>query len=522
MVTKLNPDEVGAWVDTVLLDPNRNKPVIGVTTHARTGHPWFPPEELESELQGTADVVLLETGEATWELGDALPPRLEVYGGAVRIWWPGLRRDSDPYEHRLFFIHSSNEAQAVFDSVLRTIRGATSAKQDDIVTATVQRIEGACVELEAGPRRGVLQFTDTPLPTLVRCLSVGLELQARVVRRRNGNLWDFSVRGLLPSPWECVVEQLAEEDVVTGRVRNLHHSGVIVEVLPGVPGFVHFTDLDWGEKLRREDIGDCVAPGELHPVKLVQLDHENRRLYLSIKHALPSISGPPRPLPTLVPGGAPFTWPGSETTTPTQPAVSDDTNALNEKLDAIADELEAANEDRGALRAQVRELKQELRSERDRRADLERKLAPELDPLSTERAFLLGVRLAYARLFDEGTRAKSPLMKMRVGRAFLESARKLGAGLEVEKLLDVCAQVAAGVAHEIDGRDVHPLHDGAPTAPIRTRADDNAKAWRCALQVKTPSARRLHWWSIPSKKGEDGATVEFACVGVHDQFAIPE
>lgn len=41
----------------------------------------------------------------------------------------------------------------------------------------------------------------------------------------------------------------------------------------------------------------------------------------------------------------------------------------------------------------------------------------------------------------------------------------------------------------------------------------------CALQVNTPSARRLHWWAIPGKAGQ---TIEFASVGLHDDFSIPE
>jgi hypothetical protein len=40
-----------------------------------------------------------------------------------------------------------------------------------------------------------------------------------------------------------------------------------------------------------------------------------------------------------------------------------------------------------------------------------------------------------------------------------------------------------------------------------------------ALQVDTPSARRLHWWVVP---GHGGATVEFASVDVHDAFGIPD
>jgi hypothetical protein len=65
----------------------------------------------------------------------------------------------------------------------------------------------------------------------------------------------------------------------------------------------------------------------------------------------------------------------------------------------------------------------------------------------------------------------------------------------------------------------YALRFGEGGTPTRFRSADGARAWRCALQVNTPSARRLHWWSVP---GSEGATIEFASVAVHDDFSIPE
>jgi hypothetical protein len=86
-------------------------------------------------------------------------------------------------------------------------------------------------------------------------------------------------------------------------------------------------------------------------------------------------------------------------------------------------------------------------------------------------------------------------------------------------MLEVCAQVATNLPHKIPGREVHPLRDGSRGAGSVTRGRDGAKAWRCALQVKTPSARRLHWWNVP---GPDGAVIEFACIGTHDSLDMPD
>ena len=108
------------------------------------------------------------------------------------------------------------------------------------------------------------------------------------------------------------------------------------------------------------------------------------------------------------------------------------------------------------------------------------------------------------------------ISRMRVGRAFLESLRKLE-GIDLEKVVEVCAQVASGRAHEIPGRAVHELTEGLAGRSI-LRPSDGAKAWRCALQVGTPSARRLHWWKAPA---EAGPAIELASVAVHDEYSIP-
>lgn len=107
----LTADDIPAWVEEQLLAPDRTRPIVAVTSHPRAARGWVDPEELQRALGDLAEVVFLETGEATWALSEALPPRLDVYGGAMRVWWPGLSRESDPYDHRLYFAYSLDEAE---------------------------------------------------------------------------------------------------------------------------------------------------------------------------------------------------------------------------------------------------------------------------------------------------------------------------------------------------------------------------------------------------------------------------
>jgi hypothetical protein len=167
--------------------------------------------------------------------------------------------------------------------------------------------------------------------------------------------------------------------------------------------------------------------------------------------------------------------------------------------------------------AQISDLRRQLRSREDRLRTIESRSRGDVDPTSSETAFLAAVRIDHARRFNESDRHRYPLRRMRVGREFLARLRAID-GVPIEKVVEVCAQVACLRAHEIPGREVHELRAGPAGAPAVVRKRDGAKAWRCSLQDGTPSARRLHWWDVP---GPDGRTIEFASVAVHDDFSIP-
>ena len=104
-----------------------------------------------------------------------------------------------------------------------------------------------------------------------------------------------------------------------------------------------------------------------------------------------------------------------------------------------------------------------------------------------------------------------PLPGYSVGPRFLDSLSRLE-GIKEEKVADVVFEVVTGLAPQIPGREVHHLRIGAGgDNPVRVR-EDGAMAWRASLQVKTPSARRLHYWILPN------GDIELARVATHDDF----
>ncbi len=80
-----------------------------------------------------------------------------------------------------------------------------------------------------------------------------------------------------------LLQQLAEGNVITGRVKNLTSYGAFVD-LGGVDGLLHVTDLSWG---RVGHPGDVIKVGQELRVKVLKYDAEKGRVSLGLKQLDP-------------------------------------------------------------------------------------------------------------------------------------------------------------------------------------------------------------------------------------------
>jgi len=81
-------------------------------------------------------------------------------------------------------------------------------------------------------------------------------------------------------PWQRVLNSHRPGDVLEGEVTKVVAFGAFVEILPGVEGLVHISEL---ADHHVESPGEVVEPGTKLNVKILEIDEERRRLSLSIK-----------------------------------------------------------------------------------------------------------------------------------------------------------------------------------------------------------------------------------------------
>ncbi len=81
-------------------------------------------------------------------------------------------------------------------------------------------------------------------------------------------------------PWQQVLEQYKEGDTVEGKVTKVVTFGAFVEILPGVEGLVHISEL---AQHHVENPREVVSQGDSVKVLILEVDGERRRLSLSLK-----------------------------------------------------------------------------------------------------------------------------------------------------------------------------------------------------------------------------------------------
>src|SRR5258705_5395133 len=81
-------------------------------------------------------------------------------------------------------------------------------------------------------------------------------------------------------PWQQVLDSYGEGDVVQGRVTKVVTFGAFVEILPGVEGLVHISEL---AQHHVENPREVVSQGDEVKAKIIEVDGERRRLSLSLK-----------------------------------------------------------------------------------------------------------------------------------------------------------------------------------------------------------------------------------------------
>ncbi len=142
---------------------------------------------------------------------------------------------------------------------------------------------GAFAEIEKGIE-GLIPISEMGWSRVVKSsdvVKVGQEVNCVVIRvEPDKRRIALSMKRAQPDPWAGVLESFPAESMVPGKVTRIADFGAFVELVPGVEGLIHISEMS--EK-RVRTCADVVSVGQEVEARVLGVDRENRRISLTLK-----------------------------------------------------------------------------------------------------------------------------------------------------------------------------------------------------------------------------------------------
>jgi small subunit ribosomal protein S1 len=91
----------------------------------------------------------------------------------------------------------------------------------------------------------------------------------------------LGLKQLQPHPWEVLGKDIQEGSNIKGRIVNIEDYGAFLEIIPGVEGLIHVSEVSWSNQpVNARDFFDLSQEFE---AKVVTIDREDRKMSLSLK-----------------------------------------------------------------------------------------------------------------------------------------------------------------------------------------------------------------------------------------------
>ncbi|MCY5453462.1 30S ribosomal protein S1 [Salmonella enterica subsp. enterica serovar 1,4,[5],12:i:-] len=221
----------------------------------------------------------------------------------IRAFLPGSLVDVRPVRDTLHLegkelefkvIKLDQKRNNVVVSRRAVIESENSAERDQLLENLQEGMEvkgivknltdyGAFVDL--GGVDGLLHITDMAWKRVKHpseIVNVGDEINVKVLKfDRERTRVSLGLKQLGEDPWVAIAKRYPEGTKLTGRVTNLTDYGCFVEIVEGVEGLVHVSEMDWTNKNIHPS--KVVNVGDVVEVMVLDIDEERRRISLGLK-----------------------------------------------------------------------------------------------------------------------------------------------------------------------------------------------------------------------------------------------
>lgn len=157
-----------------------------------------------------------------------------------------------------------------------------------IVKGRVRSVMDFGAFLDLGGVDGLLHVMDLSWSRVGKVsdvVKVGDELEVKIIKVDPASKKiSLGLKQLQEEPWTVAARTFAQGQRVSGTVSRLTDFGAFVELIPGVDGLIHLSEMSWDKRVRKP--GDVVKVGDRVDVLVLQVNAADRRISLGLKQAL--------------------------------------------------------------------------------------------------------------------------------------------------------------------------------------------------------------------------------------------
>jgi small subunit ribosomal protein S1 len=182
------------------------------------------------------------------------------------------------------------DRRSVMEEEASQVRQTTLATLEEgaVVRGTVRSLASYGAFVDVGGVDGLLHIGDISWQRVTDPaaeLAVGDVLDLKILKldKQAGKV-SLGLKQMSPDPWVEASATLKPGDRVTGEVTRLTDFGAFVEVMPGVEGMIHVSEMSWTKRIHRPS--DVLKKGERVEAAVLKVDAAAGRLSLGLRQVL--------------------------------------------------------------------------------------------------------------------------------------------------------------------------------------------------------------------------------------------
>ena len=163
-----------------------------------------------------------------------------------------------------------------------------AARTGEVVTGVIKKITSYGMFVDVGGADGLVHYKEISYKGPINPASLYKEGDSVDVKIISYDKYkkhlSLSIKAAQPDPWSEIKEGLSVGDAIRVTVSNIEPYGAFVDLGNDVEGFLHISEISWDKNISNPK--DFIKEGESIDVEVIEINHDTRRLRVSLKNLL--------------------------------------------------------------------------------------------------------------------------------------------------------------------------------------------------------------------------------------------